>query len=101
MAKEVSKALFEGGSPTRGRVITLGVAVALALLLLVMLQAASRPAYAAMDLLPDLRMARLQNLQIQSTADGRKLLRFDSISSTSGTAGSRCVARALTPTPPR
>ena len=79
MAKEVSKALFEGGSPTRGRVITLGVAVALALLLLVMLQAASRPAYAATDLLPDLRMARLQNLQIQSTADGRKLLRFDSI----------------------
>ena len=31
------------------------------------------------DVLPDLRMARLQNLQIQNTADGRKLLRFDSI----------------------
>jgi hypothetical protein len=31
------------------------------------------------DVLPDLRMARLQNLQIQSTSDGRKLLRFDSI----------------------
>jgi hypothetical protein len=33
----------------------------------------------ATDLLPDLRMARLQNLQIQNSADGRKLLRFDSI----------------------
>jgi hypothetical protein len=31
------------------------------------------------DLRPDLRMARLGNLQIQNTADGHKLLRFDSI----------------------
>ena len=33
---------------------------------------------ASTDLLPDLRMARLQNLQIQNTG-GRRLLRFDSI----------------------
>jgi hypothetical protein len=33
----------------------------------------------ASDLRPDLRMAKLQNLQIQNTTDGRKLLRFDSI----------------------
>ena len=31
------------------------------------------------DVRPDLRMARLQDLQIQSTSDGRKLLRFDSM----------------------
>jgi subtilisin-like proprotein convertase family protein len=31
------------------------------------------------EVLPDLRMARLQDLQIQSTSDGRKLLLFDSI----------------------
>lgn len=40
---------------------------------------AHAPAKAATDLLPDLRMARLQNLYIQKTTDGRKLLRFDSI----------------------
>ncbi len=37
------------------------------------------PAKAATDSLPDLRMAKLQNLYIQKTTDGRKLLRFDSI----------------------
>ena len=43
------------------------------------LAAASKPARAATDVRPDLRMARLQDLQIENTADGRKLLRFDSI----------------------
>jgi hypothetical protein len=78
-SKEMSKVLFAGISPTRGRVIALVMAMSLALVLVVMLQGSSRPAYAASDLLPDLRMARLQDLQIQSTTDGRKLLRFDTI----------------------
>lgn len=43
------------------------------------LQAPSRPAHAASDLLPDLRMAKLQNLQIENASGGRKLLRFDTI----------------------
>ena len=34
---------------------------------------------AATDVLPDLRMAKLQELKIQKTSDGRKLLRFSSI----------------------
>jgi hypothetical protein len=54
-------------------------AVALALIvLLLMQQATSRPAYAASDRLPDLGMAKFRDLQIQRT-DGRKLLRFSSI----------------------
>jgi hypothetical protein len=69
-----------GGLPPTGisRLIVLVVGVALALVLVVMMQASPRPAYAASDRLPDLRMARLQNLQIE-TSNGRKLLRFDSI----------------------
>jgi hypothetical protein len=45
------------------------------------------PAGAAADSLPDLRMARLQNLHIQNTPDGRKLLRFDSIVVNVGAGG--------------
>ncbi len=51
-------------------------ATAAAVVALLMAHAAAK---AATDLLPDLRMARLQNLYIQKTMDGRKLLRFDSI----------------------
>lgn len=58
--------------------MALGVLLACGVALAV-LAAASKPAGAASDVLPDLRMARLQDLQIQSTSDGRKLLRFDSI----------------------
>jgi len=65
-----------------------------------MMQASPRPAYAASDVLPDLRMARLQNLQIE-TSNGRKLLRFDSIIANVGAAASRRMARAPTPAPPR
>jgi Lysyl oxidase len=54
------------------------LALLIALLTLVVLQAPSRPAYAATDSLPDLGMAHPKNLQIQNTS-GRKLLRFDSI----------------------
>ena len=76
--------LFGGRTPTGiSRLIVLVVGVALALVLVVMMQASPRSAYAASDLLPDLRMARLQNLQIviEDTPAGlnRKLLRFDSI----------------------
>ena len=55
---------------------TVATAAALAFALLA---AASKPASAASDLLPDLGMARLQDLAIENTSDGRKLLRFDSI----------------------
>jgi hypothetical protein len=39
----------------------------------------SPPAEAATDVLPDLGMAPLDNLQIENTQDGRRLLRFDAI----------------------
>jgi Lysyl oxidase len=55
---------------------TLAAAAGLAL---AVLAAASEPAGAATDVLPDLGMARVQDLAIQNTSDGRKLLRFDSI----------------------
>ena len=58
-----------------GRLIVLALAVASAL----PLAALASPAGAASDLLPDLRMARLTDLKIQKTSDGRKLLRFSSI----------------------
>jgi hypothetical protein len=54
-----------------GMLLACGVALAV-------LAVASKPAGAASDVLPDLRMARIQDLQIQSTSS-RKLLRFDSI----------------------
>lgn len=57
-----------------GRLTVLVLAVASAL----PLAALASPARAASDLLPDLRMARLTDLKIQKTSDGRKLLRFSS-----------------------
>jgi hypothetical protein len=69
-----------GGVTTAGTVIlTSLIGVAVALLLLVGVQAASLPAYAASGRLPDLGMANFKHLQIQRTTDGRKLLRFSSI----------------------
>jgi hypothetical protein len=69
---------FGGRTPTGiSRLIALVVGVALALVLVVM-QASPRPAYAASDRLPDLRMAQLEKLKIESS-NGRKLLRFNSI----------------------
>lgn len=61
------------GSSAR-RLIVLVLAVALAL----PLAALASPARAASDLLPDLGMARLTDLKIEKTWDGRKLLRFSS-----------------------
>jgi hypothetical protein len=55
------------------------VATALALLTLVLVQAPSRPAYAATDSLPDLGMLHPAGLRIENTSDGRKLLRFASV----------------------
>ena len=69
---------FGGRTPTGiSRLIALVVGVALALVLVVM-QASPRPAYAASDRLPDLRRAQLEKLKIESS-NGRKLLRFNSI----------------------
>ena len=59
------------------RLIVLIVAIALALPLLLL--APSEPVAAASDRLPDLRMAKLQDLKIEKASDGRKLLRFSSI----------------------
>jgi Lysyl oxidase len=73
------KSTYAGSTPAKKRVVASVMAVALALLVAVLQRAPSRPAYAASDVLPDLRMARLQNLQIESTPDGRQLLRFDTI----------------------
>jgi hypothetical protein len=67
--------------PIRASVLVLAVAAAIVALLVV-----RAPAGAAADSLPDLRMARLQNLHIQNT-DGRKLLRFDSIVVNVGAGG--------------
>src|SRR5215210_2963742 len=57
------------------RLIVLVLAVALAL----PLAALATPARAASELLPDLGMARLTDLKIEKTSDGRRLLRFSSI----------------------
>jgi hypothetical protein len=55
------------------------LALLIALLSLVVLQAPSRPADAQTESLPDLGMLHPRNLQIENTSDGRKLLRFASI----------------------
>jgi hypothetical protein len=49
------------------------------LILLLTMVMASTPATAASDLLPDLGMARLRDLTIENTADGRRLLRFTAV----------------------
>ncbi len=69
------------GASAKNRIIVSLTAVTLALLLLVVMQAHSRPAEAVDSdnlLLPDLGM-KLKDIQIQKTSDGRKLLRFTSI----------------------
>jgi hypothetical protein len=70
---------MESAMSTKQAVLLLCTVAAAAALVLAALTAASEPAGAATDVLPDLRMAKLQNLQIDKTADGRKLLRFDTI----------------------
>ena len=49
------------------------------MVLVLALAAPASPAGAASDLLPDLGMARLTDLKIEKTPDGRRLLRFSSI----------------------
>lgn len=84
-----------GLTPAKKRIVTSVAAVALAMLALVgMQQAASRPAYAASDRLPDLGMANFKDLQVQRTG-GRKLLRFSSILVNVGDG--RFEARGLRP----
>src|SRR3712207_9566377 len=74
------KSTYGGSTPAKKLVVPLVVAVALALLLLMVLQqASSRTAYAASDVLTGLGMAHPKHLTIQSTEDGRRLLRFSSI----------------------
>ncbi len=71
-----------GFTPTKKRTVALTAAVALALLLVLgamVMLAPSRPAHAASDRLPDLKMANFQDLRVQKTPDGRRLLRFSSI----------------------
>jgi hypothetical protein len=75
----MSKSTYGGSAPAKKLVVALVVAVALALLVVMVLQASSRPAYAASDVLPDLGMAHPQDLRIRNTEDGRRLLRFSSI----------------------
>jgi hypothetical protein len=73
----------EGFTPAKKVVLAsvapIALALLIALLTLVVLQAPSRPAYAATDSLPDLGMLHPKNLKIENTSDGRKLLRFDSV----------------------
>src|SRR5215210_8129650 len=83
VVNKMSKITYDEGLTPAKKVVLASVApIALALLIalltLVVLQAPSRPAYAATDSLPDLGMAHPTGLQIQNTS-GRKLLRFDSI----------------------
>ena len=66
-------------TPARTLVVTSAVGIIVALLLLMVVQAASRPAHAATDRLPDLGMAKFKDLRIQRANDGRRLLRFSSI----------------------
>jgi hypothetical protein len=66
-------------TPARTLIVTSAVWIVTALLLLMVGQAASRPAHAASDRLPDLGMARFKALQTQRANDGRRLLRFSSI----------------------
>src|SRR5215211_1746705 len=75
------------GTLASKRAMVLLFAAATATLVVVLAVATSKPAGAATDVLPDLRMARLQNLQIKTCADtsgdcdfaGQRQLRFDAI----------------------
>jgi hypothetical protein len=64
---------MESAMSTKQAVLLLCTVAAAAALVLAALTAASEPAGAATDVLPDLRMARLENLHIQKTSEGRKL----------------------------
>jgi len=75
----MSRVIWWGEAMRTKRAVVLLCAAAAATLVVALAVATSKPAGAATDRLPDLRMARLVNLQIQNTTDGRKLLRFDSI----------------------
>src|SRR5215211_9455957 len=84
VVNKMSKITYDEGLTPAKKVVLASVApIALALLIalltLVVLQAPSRPAYAQIDRLPDLGMLHPKNLTIQNTSDGRKLLRFDSV----------------------
>jgi hypothetical protein len=63
---------------TQGAVRLLCVIVAAASSLAVLVMSAGASAEAVTDRLPDLGMARLEHLQIQTTEDGTRLLRFSS-----------------------
>jgi Lysyl oxidase len=69
-------------------VAPIALALLIALLSLVVLQASSRPADAASDILPDLRMAQIQGLRIKNCTEtnfkdcayvGQRQLRFDTV----------------------
>jgi hypothetical protein len=68
----------EGFTSAKKRLVVSVVAIALALLTLVVVQAPSRPAYAATDNLPDLGMLHPKSLELQ-TVGGERHLRFASI----------------------
>jgi hypothetical protein len=84
-------------TPARTLIVTSAVGIVTALLLLMVVQAASRPAHAASDRLPDLGMARFKDVQTQRTNDGRRLLRFSSIIVNVGPGGSSCVVGVPAP----
>ena len=79
MAREMPRVRIGGRIPTGySRPIVLIVGVALALLLVVMMQASPRPAHGATDRLPDLGMLHPKGLEIR-TVGGQKRLEFASI----------------------
>jgi hypothetical protein len=74
-----------------------------ALLSLVLMLAAllpSAPAFAAADLLPDLGMARLRDLRMENTSDGRRLLRFTSVGANTGAGPVELRAQRASTTSP-
>jgi hypothetical protein len=80
---KISHTYNEGFSPAKKVVLASVAPIALALLIallsLVVLQAPSRPADAQSESLPDLRMLHPRALMIEDTSGGQKLLRFTSI----------------------
>jgi hypothetical protein len=68
MANKISRIRFGGQPPTGSisRLIVLIVGVTLALPLVLMMLFPPRPADATSDLLPDLRMAHIQNLRVNN-----------------------------------
>ena len=70
--------LERGGTRLRRASLVLATAGVLAAMMLVV-AAVRMPAAAATDRLPDLGMYKLTGLQVETTTDGRKLLRFNAI----------------------